>query len=134
MSEEEDTPVLLPPHPTESDPEALKVYWGAQGEPWRTEPEIDQQRQTELAQRRAIAPVIEQGIYPFQGMKQSRADSEWLLATHENGHGPVDWQDMRQRPLEGLDLRGVDLRNVDLHKLPLARTKTGLKWLANLSE
>jgi hypothetical protein len=111
MSEEEGTPVLLPPRPTESDPDAWKVYWGAQGQPWRTEPEIDQQRQTELAQRRAIAPTIEQGIYPFQGMKLSRADIEWLLATHEHGRGPVDWQDPRQRTREGLDLRGYLARS-----------------------
>ena len=53
MSKEEGTHVLLPPRPIENDPKAWKVYWGAQVQPWRTELEIDHQRQTELAQCRA---------------------------------------------------------------------------------
>jgi uncharacterized protein YjbI with pentapeptide repeats len=126
--------IQLPPRPALDDRDAWHVYWKEQGQPWRAEPEIDTKRQKYLAERRVIPPDIERGIYPFKGVKLSRADIEWLLATHENGRGPVDWQDIRQRTREGLDLRGVDLRNVDLHNLPLARTRTGLKWLANLSE
>jgi hypothetical protein len=41
--------------------------------------EIDPKRQAKLAQCQAITPDIEQGIYPFKGMKLSRADVEWLL-------------------------------------------------------
>lgn len=107
-------------------PEEWCTYWKAQGQPWRTEPEIDMKRQEELAQRRAIVPDIEKGIYPFRRMKLSRADVEWLLATHENGRGPVDWHDESQREREGLDMRGADLRAVDLQSLPLACTRGGL--------
>ena len=121
--------LIPPPHqqPTSRTPEEWSIYWKAQGQPWRTEPEIDKKRQEELAQRRTIVPDIESGIYPFKGMKLSRADVEWLLATHENGRGPVDWSDESQREREGLDLRGADLSKVDLRKLPLARIRGGLE-------
>jgi len=79
--------------PTTNDSEAWKAYWEAQGWPWRTEPEIDAQRQKYLAERRTIMPDFEKGIYPFKDIKLNRADVEWLLATHENGLGPVDWND-----------------------------------------
>lgn len=114
------------PHPITDDRDAWSTYWIAQGQPWRTEPEIDPKRQTELAQRRTVAPDLERGVYPFKGMKLSRADIEWLLATHENGRGPVDWGDESQREREGLDMRGADLRQVDLQYLPLARMQGGL--------
>ena len=67
--------------------------------PWRTEPEIDETRQQFLAERRAVKPDLERGIYPFRGevgSKQlSSADLEWLLATHENGGmvGAVEWEE-----------------------------------------
>lgn len=48
--------------------------WQQMGQPWRTEPEIDAGRQKQLALYRAIVPNIEQGIYPFKGVKLSRAD------------------------------------------------------------
>ncbi len=41
------------------------VRWREQGHPWRTEPEIDANRQKELSRHRAIIPDIEKGIYPF---------------------------------------------------------------------
>src|SRR5258708_29345548 len=44
-------------------------------------------------------------------MKLSRADVEWLLATHENGRGPVDWSDGSQRGREELDVHGADGRS-----------------------
>src|SRR5713101_9350979 len=72
-------------------PEEWQTYWAVQGQPWRKEPEINLQRQAELAQRRRIIPDVKQGVYPFKGVKLSRADVEWLLTTHENGRGPVDW-------------------------------------------
>ena len=55
-----------------------------------------------------------------------RGDVEWLLATHEGGRGPVNWDDETQRTRVGLDLRGADLRGADLRWLPLARTLGGL--------
>src|SRR5262249_46874043 len=71
---------------------------------------------------------ITQGIYPFGGreLALTRADVEWLLATHEDGCGPVDWDDPLQRTRVGLDLRGANLSSQDLHGLPLARLHGGL--------
>jgi uncharacterized protein YjbI with pentapeptide repeats len=109
-----------------ASPEEWRKHWQSQDQPWRTEPEIDAKRQRELTQQRAIIPNIEQGIYPFKGVKLNRADVEWLLATHENGRGPIDWSDESQREREGLDVRGADLRGVDLHSLPLAGLRGGL--------
>jgi uncharacterized protein YjbI with pentapeptide repeats len=125
---------IPPPHqqPTSRTPEEWSIYWKAQGQPWRTEPEIDKRRQEYLAKRRLIIQNIEQGIYPFKSIKLNRADVEWLLATHENGRGPVDWNDGSQRKRKGLDLRGANLSNVDLEGLPLARMIGGLaivEWL-----
>jgi uncharacterized protein YjbI with pentapeptide repeats len=109
--------------PSTGDAQAWQAYWKSQGQPWRTEPEIDRKRQNELAQRRSIDPDIAKGIYPFKDIKLSRADVEWLLATHENGRGPVDWSDKSQREREGLDLRGANLCHVNLSNLPLARIR-----------
>jgi uncharacterized protein YjbI with pentapeptide repeats len=113
--------------PPSKTAEEWQIHWQSQGQLWRTEPEIDGKRQKELDHRRAIVPDIQQGIYPFKGMKLSRADVEWLLATHENGRGPMDWNDESQREREGLDLRGALLQGVDLHGLPLAHLKGG-RW------
>jgi uncharacterized protein YjbI with pentapeptide repeats len=93
---------------------------------WRTEPEIDTERQKFLTERLAIIPDIQRGIYPFKDVSLSRADIEWLLITHEGGRGPVDWNDVEQRSRVGVDLRGADLRRVDLRNLPLARMRSGL--------
>jgi uncharacterized protein YjbI with pentapeptide repeats len=112
--------------PTTDNPKAWKAYWLTQGWYWRTEPEIDAERQKYLTERRDIMPDIEQGIYPFKNVKLSRADVEWLLVTHEHGQGPVDWSDERQRGREGLDLRGANLCMIDLRQLPLARIRGGL--------
>src|SRR5258708_6055886 len=121
MSEQGSTQVPTLQRPTTSDPEAWKAYWKAQGQPWRTEPEIDAERQTFLAERRSIIPDIKRGIYPFKDIRLNRADVEWLLATHEKGRGPVNWGDESQRERYGLDLRGADLSQEDLSDLPLAR-------------
>jgi uncharacterized protein YjbI with pentapeptide repeats len=122
-----------PQRPTTSEDRAgWKVYWTAQGTAWRTEPEIDMERQRYLTDRRAVQPDIERGIYPFREENSpialTRADVEWLLATHESGgmRGPVDWDDTSQRKRDGLDLRGADLSGEDLSRLPLARTLGGL--------
>ncbi len=123
---------VLPRH----SPTSLKEwcqYWQAKGFPWRTEPEIDEKRQEELSKCRTIVPDIEKGIYPFKGMKLSRADVEWLLATHEGGKGPIDWKDQNQRKREGLDLRGADLREVNLSRLPLARLRGGTSLFVRVS-
>lgn len=93
---------------------------------WRTEPEIDAERQQFLRERLAIQPDVQRGIYPFKGITLTRADVEWLLATHEDGRGSVDWDDEKQRGRMGLDLCGADLRHVDLHGLPLVRIHGGL--------
>jgi uncharacterized protein YjbI with pentapeptide repeats len=118
-----------PQRPTTEDPNVWHAYWQAQGMPWRTEPAIDEERQRYLAERRALQPDIQRGIYPFKDIKLDRADVEWLLATHESGgmRGPVDWSTPKQRGREGLDLRGVDLREADLSRLPLACLRASLR-------
>jgi uncharacterized protein YjbI with pentapeptide repeats len=115
-----------------NDFNSWNAYWIAQGMPWRTEPEIDAERQRFLAERRTIQPDIEHGIYPFKDIQLTRADVEWLLATHESGgmHGPVDWADEGQRAREGLDLRGARVQEVNLRHLPLAGLQGGLPPLA----
>jgi uncharacterized protein YjbI with pentapeptide repeats len=97
-------------------------YWAERGQPWRTEPEIGEDRQAELSARRAIIPNVARGEYPFKGVRLERADIEWLLATHEDGRGPIDPNDETQRDRVGLDLRGADLSHARLSHLPLART------------
>lgn len=127
MSEQDDTQAIALQRPTTCDPEAWKGYWEAQEQPWRTEPEIDEERQKYLAERRSIKPNIEQSIYSFKDIKLSRADVEWLLATHENGRGPVDWSDEKTlHEHKGLDLRGADLRYLNLNGLPLTHLYGGL--------
>jgi uncharacterized protein YjbI with pentapeptide repeats len=93
---------------------------------WRIEPEIDIDRQKFLSERLAIEPDVKSSIFPFKDVKLTRADIEWLLVTHEEGRGPVDWSDAHQRERSGIDVRGADLRQVDLRNLPLARLYGGL--------
>lgn len=130
MSEQYGRQVSTLQRPTTIDQKAWETYWKEQGQLWRTEPEIDEERQNYLDERRMIKPEIEQGIYPFRGIKPqlTRADVEWLLATHENGRGPIDWKDESQRKRDGLDLRGADLCQIDLSNLPLARLSGGLNF------
>ena len=108
-------------------------FWTkAHDQPWRTEPEIAVERQRFLAGRRTVTPNIERSIYPFRdehgSIKISRADVEWLLATHESGGitGPVQWDDPANRRRAGLDLRGADLSGENLSALPLCRLRGGL--------
>lgn len=93
---------------------------------WRTEAEIDEERQKALTECLGVTPDYKKGIYPFKGWKLSRADVEWLLATHENGLGPLVWSDPHQRNRRGLDLRGADLCGVNLNHLPLTGLIGGL--------
>ncbi len=116
----------LPQRPTASDSEAWRIYWSSQGQPWRTRPEIDEQRREKLAQYLAIATDVERGIYPFKNIKLSRADVEWLLAVQRIGREPGDPSDAGERESGGLDLRGADLRGEDLSGLPLTRLRGGL--------
>ena len=136
MSEQDSSQVAILQHPETNDREAWRAYWETQGKSWRTEPEISTERQNYLMDRRTISPNIEKGIYPFKDIEPNltRADIEWLLATHEDGRGPVDWNDESQRGRMGLDLRGADLQQVDLHDLPLARTCGGSRWFTTTSE
>jgi len=117
-----------PSRPASDDRAGWKAYWQRLGQSWRTEPEPEADRQHFLAERRAIVPDIEQGRYPFKQVKLTRADVEWLLATHEDGRGPVDWSDESQRERAGLDLRGADLRSVNLSGLPLAKLNGGMRY------
>jgi uncharacterized protein YjbI with pentapeptide repeats len=112
--------------PVTSNCDEWKAYWIASGQPWRCEPEIDIERQQYLTELYSITPNIREVIFPFKNVRLDRADVEWLLATHENGLGPVDWSDENQRTRQGIDLRGADLRKVDLQGLPLASLLGGL--------
>jgi uncharacterized protein YjbI with pentapeptide repeats len=115
--------------PASSDREGWQRCWAERGWPWRREPEIAPPRKAELTQRRAIPVDMDQGIYPFGGVTLTRADIEWLLATHDGRRGPVDWNDVSQRTREGLDLRGaVVSERTDLSALPLARLRGGLSF------
>lgn len=112
--------------PTTDDGASWRAYWDAQGQPWRTEPEIDGDRQAYLRDRLRIQPHLGRGIYPFGGITLQRADVEWLLATHGQGTGPIDWNDASQQTRTGIDLRGANLRGLDLRRLPLARMMGGI--------
>jgi uncharacterized protein YjbI with pentapeptide repeats len=107
--------------PNNSRGESWIDYWRSQKQPWRTEPEIDSERKDFLNNCLSIIPSITLGKYPFSNIKLTRADIEWLLATHEKGYGPVNWDGERQRDRDGLDLRGADLSQLNLRRLPLAR-------------
>jgi uncharacterized protein YjbI with pentapeptide repeats len=107
----------LPPQ-TGDDPAAWRAFWEKLGMSWRTAPEIGAERQAELAEFRAH-PVDS----PFEHVALSRADVEWLLATHEsNGTtGPVLHGSLfRSRP--GPNLSGARLPQTDLSGLPLSET------------
>jgi hypothetical protein len=108
-----ETTVKAPAHPTTDDAYAWKAYWRALDMPWRTEPEVDGDRQRYLAQRRA-GPV----------------DFERLLATRKSVgmSGPVDGRNPHQRGRLGVDLRGADLSQVDLHRMPLAGLRGSLSF------
>src|ERR1700743_2836286 len=97
---------------------------------WCREPEIAVERQAKLEALRRIEPDVKLGQYPFAGNKLSRADVEWLLATHSSYGmiGPVKWGDEQHQDRVGLDLRGADLESVDLSDLPLAKARFSLNY------
>src|SRR5947209_5622792 len=95
-------------------------HWHAKGQFWRSEPEISDARKEYLNLCRLIEPNLIWGFFPFQSVRLARADVEWLLETHENGLGPIDWDDKDQHSRRGLDLRGADLSEANLRNLPLS--------------
>lgn len=113
-----------PPRPTTTAREAWRAYWEHYKQGWRTEPEISETRQRELAAWRDRPADSEKGIYPFQNRHLERADVEWLLANHEQGRGPVLPREADSRT--GLDFRGADLRDGNLAGLPLTGLIGGL--------
>lgn len=128
-----------PQQEAQEDPEPVRdweVYWKAQGQPWRQEPEIGLERQQFLSQRLEIKPDYDQQIFPFKDIALTRADVEWLLVTHEDGREPVEWNDESQRKRKGLDLSGIDLHHINLSNLPLAEANLRSAHLegANLIE
>lgn len=96
-----------------------------QDKSWRTEPEIDEQRQQFLHEcHTRLSEADDEGnIFPFkdgpQGIKLTRADVEWLLTKHEIP--PVDWADHAQRLLHGPNISRAILDGENLAHLPLAR-------------
>jgi uncharacterized protein YjbI with pentapeptide repeats len=108
-----------------------KQYWAKQDMPWRTEPDISLERKRFLTKRRGPWAFRFWVTYPFKDVKLTRADVEWLLATHRDPWhrditGPLDWDDPKHHRREGLDLRGADLQGVNLQYLPLAGVQGGL--------
>ena len=119
--------------PTTNDPATWKTYWEAQGQSWRTEPEISTERQTFLKERLGIIPDLKQGLYPFKGLKLHRADVEWLIDIHASGQIEHNLTERAR----GLDLRGADLSHVDLQRLPLTRLLGGVPgdaWMSSTKE
>ena len=112
--------------PSSDDADGWRAHWRERGQPWRSEQEIAPERVRELERLRRIPANARQGLYPFGGVTLSRGDVEWLLATHDDGRGPVRWSDKDGGERVGLDLRGSDLRGVYLAGLPLARLRGGL--------
>jgi hypothetical protein len=111
------------------DVETWKAYWNVQGQPWRTEPIIDEERQQRLLSYSQGDVDIERGMYPFKGVRLSRADVEWLLALEEQRsaeahHGGSNRG--KQQQAFGLDVRGADLSGVNLSHLPLIGLHAGL--------
>ncbi len=118
--------IQIASHPPRMNRAEWAAYWKSMGQEWRTEPEIDLERQQFLIERLAIEVDLDAGIYKFRGVKLNCADVEWLLANHENGHGPVDWRNSEHLRRIGIDLRGADIRGADLRGLPLSHMLGGL--------
>ncbi len=133
MSGQDNGQVSTLQHPTTNDPEAWKTYWEAKGWPWRTEPEIDAERQKFLTECLSITPNIKQGIYPFKDIQLKRDDIEWLIMAHGNGKNEFRIAEYAR----GLDLRGAILSFVDLNRLPLVQIRGGVRaeeWMNSTEE
>ncbi len=123
-------PLISPLH-GESDCDAWQNYWRKKGQFWRTEPEIDAERQAQLQQY--LTSKSEAG--PFKGTELSRADIEWLLAAY--GESDVAGSSHPQQERWLLDVRGADLRRARLSGLPLAGLCGGLnmeEWVLAADE
>ena|SRR5215471_10943202 len=99
--------------------ETCNAYWKKQGQSWRTEPAIDEERQQQLLSYSQGSVDIERGS----------ADIEWLLAVEEKRNTEVRANGDtggKQQKLFGLDLRGADLSGVNLSDLPLMGLRAGL--------
>src|SRR5437868_2612799 len=97
------------------DSETWKAYWKEQGQPWRTEPTIDEEQQQRLLSYYQGVVDIERGMYPFKGVRLSRADVEWLLAMEEQrgtDQSKHSGKDRNQYKSFGLDVRGANLSQV----------------------
>ena len=101
MSEQEDKPLSQPKRPTTNKRDDWHNYWKELGYTWRTEPEIDAQRQAELNNLRLILRDIdgsyEGSFYVFdENINLGRADVEWLLAAYiqeqKSANGSSDTQ------------------------------------------
>lgn len=126
MSEQDETQAISRHHPARDDQEAWKASWKEQGQPWRTEPEVDPERQQQLLVSQATHPDIEKGIYPFKGIRLSRADIEWLVAMQQETTGQHHGHPAGRQKHLGLDLRGADLSQINLSGLPLPHLRAGL--------
>jgi len=104
--------------PNTDDDRAWHAYWEAQNQPWRTEPEINVERQQYLDEHLTVKER-EWEQYPFKDLVLDRADIEWLVANYADGRELAEQSYQLLQKRYGLDLRGVDLRKVDLHGLPL---------------
>jgi uncharacterized protein YjbI with pentapeptide repeats len=88
-----------PQRPTNNDDrDAWRAYWKALDMPWRTEPEVDAERQASLAQLLAIKGDIERGVYPFKGVRLTRADVEWLLVAPKDHRWLLLFSQLRRSP------------------------------------
>jgi uncharacterized protein YjbI with pentapeptide repeats len=101
-------------HVTPASGESWKANWMAQGMPWRTQPEIGEERQQFLSALRTTRPNYQRASYPFAGLHLDRADIEWLLATHEDAgvRGPVVGSVRVSETHDPPDLGGIDLYGV----------------------
>jgi len=131
----------LPQRPLTNDRSMWQAYWQAQGDlyrsksshgiddehVWRTEPEIDVERRSFLAERLEMIPDIEGRTYPFKGLHLSRADLEWLIA-FQRGYlqSSPEPNATSSGGRASLDLRGADMSSEDLSHLPLSGLLGGL--------
>lgn len=121
----------LPLQPLPTSPEEWRQYWQAKGFPWRTEPEIDEERQKYLEKYLTVIQDEELEGDPFdhivigrtdiEQITLSRADIEWLLASSRDGPRSGESSNEQLQKHYCLDLQGVVLRQVDLRGFPLGR-------------
>lgn len=133
-----DSLTLFPGEPAIPPPaghESWRSFWKSQGQPWRTEPEIPDDRKVELTQWYSETQWAgESGV---EGKELGRADVEWLIAQRPDSpdRPAPGWTDdpsvaPDRRPVF-LDLRGANLAGRMLLNLPLSCAQlTG----ANLEE